>query len=224
MKFSTSTLAILKNFSQINPSIYFRKGNCLKTLCVQETILAKADIEDEITTEFCVYDLPRFMNTLALYDDPEIEVNEHYATIGSGKSKIKYTLAAKNTIKIPPDKDISLPEAEVVFSLSEDMLEKLIKAIGVLNLPDIAIVGDSSSLTLQSLDAKNKIHDNYIMEIGETDKTFKVIIRADKLKFIPMDYVVSIARRGKDGLAYFKGSDFGLEYWVSIESGSTFDD
>ena len=192
MKISNTTLNVLKNFAQINPSICFQPGKVLKTICIQETILAKAEIEDEIDTEFCVYDLPRFMNTLSLFTEPEIEVDDKYATIGTGKSKIKYTLASKNTIKLPPQKEIVLPPPEVTFVLSNDMIQNLLKAIGVLNLPDIAIVGNGKTLTLQSLDAKNKVHDNYVVEMGETDKTFKVVIKSEKLKFLPMDYKVSV--------------------------------
>ena len=222
MKLSASSLSILRNFASINPSILFREGKLQKSISLQEDLLVKADLEDEIDEEFCVYDLPRFMNTLSLFKDPEIRVEGSYAIVGSGKSKIKYTLAERKHIKEAPSNDIVMPNVEVSFSLTNEVLQNLFKAIGVLSLPDIGIVGDGKQLTLQSLDSANKIHDNYVHVLGETDKEFKVIIKAEKIKLLPMDYVVSVARQGSEGLTHFKGSAFNAEYWISIEESSTF--
>ena len=44
MKLSDKTLNLLKNFSNINQSILFKKGNKLRTISVMKNILAEADI------------------------------------------------------------------------------------------------------------------------------------------------------------------------------------
>ena len=41
MKLSDKTLTLLKNFSSINQSILFKKGNSLRTISVMKNILAE---------------------------------------------------------------------------------------------------------------------------------------------------------------------------------------
>ena len=69
MKLSEKTLALLKNFSTINQSILFKKGNTLRTMSVMKNILAEADIEEEIPQDFAIYDLVQFLNGIDLYDN-----------------------------------------------------------------------------------------------------------------------------------------------------------
>ena len=45
MKLSDKTFSLLKNFSSINQSILFKRGNTLRTMSVMKNILAEADIE-----------------------------------------------------------------------------------------------------------------------------------------------------------------------------------
>jgi hypothetical protein len=57
MKFSERTLTVLKNFATINPSIIFKPGKQIRTISPQKTVVAIANIEDEIPSEACVYDM-----------------------------------------------------------------------------------------------------------------------------------------------------------------------
>ena len=61
MNISTETLAILKNFSEINQNILFRPGKKLNTISQGKNILAEADITEKFDAEFGVYDLPEFL-------------------------------------------------------------------------------------------------------------------------------------------------------------------
>ena len=47
MKLSKGTLDILKNFSNINPSITFKEGQELSTLSIQRNILSRAVVEEK---------------------------------------------------------------------------------------------------------------------------------------------------------------------------------
>ena len=70
MKLSDKTLTLLKNFSTINQSILFKKGNSLRTISVMKNILAEATIEEDIPKDFGVYDLNQFLNALSLHQSP----------------------------------------------------------------------------------------------------------------------------------------------------------
>ena len=47
MKLSKGTLDILKNFSNINPSICFKEGQELSTLSIQRNIFSRAVVEEK---------------------------------------------------------------------------------------------------------------------------------------------------------------------------------
>ena len=62
MKLTQNTISILKNFSSINPSIYIREGNKIRTIAMSGNIAASATVEEEFTTPFAIYDLNQFLN------------------------------------------------------------------------------------------------------------------------------------------------------------------
>ena len=87
MELSEKTLKILQNFTTINQSLAFKEGRKLRTISVMKNVLAEAEIEEYIPIDFAIYDLPQFLNTLALYRDPDIDVstNPNFAHIKSSQ-------------------------------------------------------------------------------------------------------------------------------------------
>ena len=73
MKLSDKTLTLLKNFSSINQSILFKKGNSLRTISVMKNILAEASIDEDIPKDFGIYDLNQFLNGMGLHQHPELD-------------------------------------------------------------------------------------------------------------------------------------------------------
>lgn len=217
MKLETRTTQILRNFSSINPSIIFTPGNVISTVSPTKTILAKAKITQEFKSRFAIYDLSRFLGTISLFDDPELDIHDKYLTIKQGLREINYNFADENCIAVPPSKNIVLNNAEVSFSIKELELQELIKALSVLSLPDIAIVGDGETMSIQATDCKNPTSDNYSLSVGETSDNFKIFIKAENFKVIIGDYDVSVSSKG---ISHFKGVD--IEYWIAVSSASTF--
>jgi hypothetical protein len=87
------------------------------------------------------------------------------------------------------------------------------KAISVLKLPHISIVGDGKRLSINGLDVKNPTTDLYENVIGETDENFRAIFDIENLKLInDPEFVVSINSR----YATFTGDD--VKYYVIMES------
>lgn len=218
MKFDNRTLQILKNFSSINPSILFKPGNAISTISPSKTIMARATSSQQINDTFAIYDLSRFLSTLSLFDDPEYDIQEKFLTIKQGKRKINYTFTEPSLIVAAPDKDIKLPDPEVAFSVTSDNLQEVMKALSVLSLPEIAVVGDGESICLQALDSKNPSGDVYSVQVGTTDARFKMIIRAENMKLLQGDYEVQVSSKG---LSHFRGAD--VEYFIAVESNSTYE-
>ena len=217
MKFSNETMTVLKSFTTINKSILLKEGSVIKTITPEKTLIAIADITDVIPSDACVYDLSRFLSILSLYNDPDVEFFDKYFIISEGKRRTKYVYADLSMIHTPPEKDITIPSADVEVSVTADTLSSVLKAAGVLQFSEIAFVGESGKCYLKAIDSTNEGADDFGVEIGETDDEFKIIIKTDNLKLMPLDYEVTLCSKG---ISEFKGE--GVTYYVAIDSKSTY--
>ena len=68
MNLSEYTINVLKNYSQINPSVGFKPGNVIKTISPQKTVMTKATVDETFPSEGAIYDLNRFLGVLSLFD------------------------------------------------------------------------------------------------------------------------------------------------------------
>ena len=217
MKFSNETLTVLKSFTAINKSILLSSGNVLKTITPEKTLIAIADITDEIPSDACIYYLSRFLSILSLYKDPDVEFFDKYFIISEGKRRTKYVFADLSMIHTPPEKEITIPSADVTVSVTEGDLSSVLKAAGVLQFSEIAFVGEGGKCYLKAIDSSNNGADDFGIEIGETADNFQIIIKTDNLKLMPLDYEVTLCSKG---ISEFKGK--GVTYFVAIDSKSTY--
>lgn len=215
MKFSAETLSILKNFSTINPSIVFKVGNTIRTISPQKTVMAAATIAESVEQQAGVYDLSRFISTLGLFETPEVLFGSDRFTIKGGKSELKYTYTSESLIVSPPDKDIVVPDPEAKINVSWQAIDSVIRATGVLQLPEVAFTSDGSTIKLSAVDSKTSTADKYEVVIAEgvATKPFNMIIKTDNLKLVQTDYEVTLSSKG---MAHFKSDK--VQYWVAIES------
>lgn len=218
MQIDARTRDILKNFSTINPSILFKPGSVIRTTSPLKTILAHAKIPVTIDDQFAIYDLNRFLSTLSLFENPSLAVETARVVISDGKQKVNYASADSETIVFPSsEKKPTLPSKEIVFDLSNDVLQQVRRAMGVLGSPELAVVGDGEKITLQAVNSKTPNSDTFAIEVGNTQHTFKMYFRADNIKLLPANYHVEIS---SGRIAHFEGDD--VEYWVAVENNSTF--
>jgi hypothetical protein len=217
MKLEGRTISILKNFASINPSILFKPGANLRTMSPQKTILAQATIKETsgIPGEFAIYDLSRFLSVLSLFQQPSLSHKEKFVEISDGHQKVNYTYADPSMIVVASEKTPSVG-TDVQFTLSADVLSKVQKAMGVLNMPELAVVGDGTNIAVQAIDSRNPSGDSFAINVGTTEHTFRMIFKAENMKIMSADYEVSISFKG---LAHFKGED--VEYWIATEASSS---
>jgi hypothetical protein len=215
MKFSNDTLSILKNFSTINPSVVFKPGSTIRTISPQKTVMAAATIGETVEQQAGVYDLSRFLSTLALFENPEVVFGTDRFTIKGGKSELRYTYTSESLIVTPPEKDIVVPDPEVSVNITWQAIDSVLRAAGVLQLPEIAFIGDGNSVTISAVDSKTSTADNYntVVAEGVNTEPFNMIIKTDNLKLVPTDYEVTLSSKG---MAHFKSDK--VQYWIAIES------
>lgn len=220
MKLSNKTLNILKNFSDINQSILFKKGNVLSTISVMKNILAEVQVEEEFPKDFGIYDLNQFLRTLDLYQNPELDFKEEYALIRDGKSKSKYFFADSNVIVTPPENAINVPSEDVYFDLTTEQLEKILKAAAVLHLPDLSVIGQNGVVKLVARDKRNDTSNDFSIIVGETDLNFVFNFKAENIKILPGSYEVMISKKL---LSRFTSKDHKLVYYIALEPDSSFE-
>ena len=220
MKLSDSTLSLLKNFSSINQSILFKEGSKLRTISVMKNILAEATINEEFARDFGIYDLNQFLNGLSLHQKPELDfANDGYVVIKEGRSRSKYFFADPSVIVTPPDKEISLPSEDVCSELTTTVLEKLLKAAAVYQLPDISAVGEAGVVKLVVRDKKNDTSNAHEEVVGETDETFNFNFKVENIKILPGTYDVVVSQKL---LSRFTSKNHDLTYYIALEPDSTF--
>jgi len=217
MQFSEQTLTVLKSFSTINKSILMKPGNMLKTITPEKTLVAQAAIPDQIPNGACIYDLSRFLSILTLHNNPDVEFHDKYFMISEGKRRTKYAYADVSMIHTPPEKEISIPAADVVVDVTWEDLQSVLKAAGVLQFTEVAFVGQEGKVYLKAIDSNSPNADNYGVEIGETTDEFNIIIKTDNLKLLPQNYQVTLCAKG---ISEFKGES--ATYFVAIDTKSTY--
>jgi len=221
MQLSDKTIALLKNFSSINQSILFKKGNHLRSISVMKNILAEATITEIFPKDFGIYDLNQFLNGLNLHQTPELDFeNDKYVMIREGKSRSKYFFADPSVIVTPPDKEIVLPSEDVCFVLNTQQLDKLLKAAAIYQLPDLSAVGEAGVVKLVVRDKKNDTSNDFSIVVGETDSIFTFNFKVENIKILPGAYEVVISQKL---LSRFTSTDMDLRYYVAMEPDSTFE-
>lgn len=214
MKFSDETLSVLKNFAQINPSVMFRPGNVLKTISPQKTVIAMANVDESFDTNAGVYDLSRFLSTISLFDNPDINFGSDRFTISSNSSQVRYTYASENMIMLPPEKDIKVSEKDWEGEVQWSYIQSVIRAAGVLGVSHICFEGSDSGVSMSAIDPKNPTSDDYSVQVStDPANSFKMLISVDTMKLMPNDYYVTLSSQG---LAHFKSDK--VQYWVALEA------
>ena len=216
MKLSKSTTDILKNFSAINMSLLVRTGNTLKTISPTKTVMAIANITETMPREFALYDLNQFLGVNSLFEDPELTFSDNHVEIRSTSGAvacIKY--AAKEAIVYAPDKDITLPDKNIAFTLDENALNSALRAASILSLPEICIIGRNGKAYLTVTDSKNTGSNTWEMTVGESTTDYRMIFRLDNLKLLPRSYNVIISSKG---ICKFTSTTNDVIYYIATET------
>jgi len=221
MKLSKSTLDILKNFSNINQSICFKKGTELSTLSIQKNILSRAEVEETFPKNFAIYDLSEFLSGLTLFEDPEFDFsNDNFVTIKDRRNTSRYFFADPSTIVQPPENRVELPSRDVSFTVAWSDISNIIKAASIYQIEDLAVVGENGVVNLVVRDKKNDTSNSYAVKVGETDSSFTFNFKVENLKLLPGDYDVTISQQNA---SLFRDVNRDLEYLIALEPDSKYE-
>ena len=216
MKLSEQTVSLLKNFASINQNLQFKSGNKLSTISAQKNILVNAEIPETFPSDFAIYDLNKMLGVMNLFPDPEMEIGDNTMKIGG---KVDYMFADPTMIVSPPEKELTFPEAEIKFVLTNAEFNQTIKAATLLGLPHICVEGKDGKINLVATDVHNSSSDEYRSELGETGMVFNMVFKIENLKLYAGDYDVELTSKG---ISKFSHTSSNLQYFIATESDSTF--
>ena len=218
MNLSEHTIAVLKNFAQINQNLVIKKGKTLMTMSSMKNIVAKANIEEDFPKEVAIYDLNEFLASLSLFKSPTLDFQDQYLTMIEGSNKIKYFYSDPSVVQ-SPSKMLTMPNPEVKFTINSSDLSKMKRAAGVINAPDMVLEKNGSGTFLTAKNAKNDTANTYSTDIVvEGDGTYKFYFKVENLKIMDGDYNVQISSQN---ISHFSGNN--IEYFIALEPDSTYD-
>ncbi len=220
MKITQRTFQILKNFSSINQTLCVNKGNKIRTVSTNKTIMAEATVQEEFPREFALYDLSEFLGVVSLFDNPDFDFDTYYVQItDDAKASSNYFYAEKSMVTVPPEKMVQLPDQPIQFTLGDKVLKHVLQAAGVMKLPEIVVQGDGDIIRLVTTNTKNTTGHEFAYDVGKTDQRFKMVFNVDNLKLISGTYDVTISSKK---MSKFTLSDGSMTYFIANEGSSYF--
>ena len=219
MNLSEQTVSILKNFSTINQNLLVKPGNVLNTMSAMKNIVAKAEVEEEFTSEFAIYDLNEFLSAMSLFDKPDLEFSENYVLMsetGKKGKKLKYWFSDPSVV-MAPTKELTMPSDEVRFPLQSNVLSEVQKAAAVIGAPDMVL----ESGELRVTDKKNDTANSYSTELdAESESTnYKFWFKVENLKLLPGCYEVQVSSQK---ISHFRNKKLPIGYFIALEPESSY--
>ena len=224
MKLSEHTVDVLKNFASINQNLVIKEGSTLTTMSAMKNIVAKAEVEESFDKEVAIYDLNEFLASISLFTSPILEFDDGFVTIkeeNNPKNSLKYFYSDPSVVT-SPNKTITMPSKEVSFKLNGENLNKLKRAAGVIQAPDLVLEKNNTDVFLTVKDKKNDTANTFSIDVDTVadGSDFKFFFKVENLKLMDGDYNVDISSKN---ISHLASSNKDVEYWVALEPESSYE-
>ena len=224
MKLREHTVEVLKNFATINQNLVIMEGSTLTTMSAMKNIVAKAEVEESFDKEVAIYDLNEFLASISLFTNPILEFDEGFVTIkeeNNPKNSLKYFYSDPSVVT-SPNKTITMPSKEVSFKLNGENLNKLKRAAGVIQAPDLVLEKKNTDVFLTVKDKKNDTANTFSIDVDTVadGSDFKFFFKVENLKLMDGDYNVDISSKN---ISHLASSNKDVEYWVALEPESSYE-
>jgi hypothetical protein len=226
MKLTENALKVLKNFSEINNSIFIRKNSSLVTVDPQLRIVADAHLEQPFEKDFAIYNLSEFLavnsaqqnSSLIFEDDRVVFSNESSSStldyFYSDPTNVQDAMPTRNKIPAVFHEDSIVHR----FTISESNLKAIRLNASLLSLTHISFIGGQDSVKIVVRDLASKSTQNkYTLSLqskasGDFEQTFNMLF--ENLKIMSDTYDVELSPT----VAHFVGKNTGVQYWVVMEA------
>lgn len=224
MKLAPHTLNVLKNFSKINNSIFFRKGASVVTVDMQKQIVADATLPEEFPQDFAIYNLSEFLGVNSVHESSDLDFGEDKVTFRGkdGKQCLEYFYSDPSVVQdaMPTRKKIPsvFNEDSIVhrFTLSEQELTVLERHANLLGLTHLSFIGDEGGVKVLVHDKESRSTNNkFTINVdGSSSKSETYSMRFQNLRVLPDSYDVEVSPT----IAHFVGKTNNVQYWIVMEA------
>tara|TARA_B100000035_G_scaffold260728_1_gene231667 strand:+ start:599 stop:1318 length:720 start_codon:yes stop_codon:yes gene_type:complete len=224
---SEETYQILVNFSTINSSIVFKKGNLIRTIANAENILGEYVSEEYIPQDFAIYDLSEFISAIGICarDNslPTLHFdNDDYVTIKGGNLSIRYYFSDPQiTLKVAPEKEVKFPGSNISFTINQSDLKNLRDALAKFNLPEVLFRSRDGKVTVHGVDTENATSNTFWMDFpsGQSTGDFDLTLNTENLRVARnYDYHVKVSEHLLSEWAVVGPTkDLQLKYYIALE-------
>lgn len=224
MKFSKNTIAVLKNFATINPSIHLTPGNLVRTANRATTNYAHATIEDNIDIECAIHDLAGFLSILQLADaEANVTVVDGSLAIRGERSVIYWPTIEVEKI-LTPARTAVFPPGTIEFELKADDWSQFTRVSRALAVDLIAVSKKDDRIVM---DGYNRITDADLanplvsLDMGEcpVETQFKFVLHMQNMKIPVDDYKVKFFAKDKQIASCFESAS--ALHIISVEKTSS---
>ena len=224
---SEETYQILVNFSTINSSIVFKKGNLIRTIANAENILGEYVSEEYLPQDFAIYDLSEFISAIGICarDNslPTLHFdNDDYVTIKGGNLSIRYYFSDPQiTLKVAPEKEVKFPGSNISFTINQSDLKNLRDALAKFNLPEVLFRSRDGKVTVHGVDTENATSNTFWMDFpsGQSTGDFDLTLNTENLRVARnYDYHVKVSEHLLSEWAVVGPTkDLQLKYYIALE-------
>ena len=166
-----------------------------------------------------------FLATLSLFEKPDLEFRDDFVVITENGVSSTYWYSDPSVVTTTT-KDITMPEPEVTFSLTNSLLSNVQKAAAVISVPDMVLEAMSvGKAVLKVTDKKNSTANDYAVGIDVNnedgkDLPYKFWFKVENLKLLSGTYNVAVSSKN---ISHFVNSSVDIHYWIALEPESKYD-
>lgn len=218
--FTETELAVLKNFSSINPSIIISNDN-FKIKNEANSVIAKYVFEKPYEFDsFGIYNLPEFISVLSSLKKPEINVLEKFLTISDVKSKFKYFTTAKELIPEVAFENVEKNFSEklttkIKFTLTSEHQAMIMKTGPLLKAEYLYIETKGDRILMTIANSLEDSHSNFEIVVDEgievNNSEMPIKLPVAELKLFRGIYIVDMNER----MAKFSNTIESVKYFIA---------
>ena len=145
---------------------------------------------------------------------------------GSSGTALKYWYSDPSVVTTP-QKEVTMPECEITFTLESELLSDVQKAAAVIGAPDMVLEGmDLGTAVIKVTDKKNTTANDYAVQVDvnseDPDKNvpYKFWYKVENLKLLPGTYDVEVSSAK---ISFLKNTNVDISYFIALEPESSYD-
>ena len=227
MQLSDTTLAILKNCSQLQNHILIGAGSTIRSINSYKTTMLKCDVEEVFANEVRLHNLSDFIRMIALFDNPKFEFGVDSVDIYDDTgAKMTYGYSDREDLVVemrdPPELTVTSE-----FLVLNTQMSKVVRAAQMNKVEDIGFICDDGRISIVAHN-KERVTREYKVDInGTSNEDFTLYLKhgrkCAKLLLLPLDYRVQVGTlNGQVAIRFlFEHEGVKISYLIASEYGST---